>query len=165
MIAAHGAVTIAQPSRAQAVAAVSARLRGAGMRVVAANPRTGMVVARSSGAGLVDCGTFTQSARGNVTRFPAHAARAAIFDPSQQGQLVLREVSVRSQVTVQVGSAAPFAASSEASHEVRVSQKPVAAPAKGWRQDIRFGKGVSAPFPDGVICVDNGRLADMIGGT
>lgn len=159
-----GAVVASQQSVAEAVATVSSRLRAAGLRNVSANSRTGTVSARNVGPGLVDCGTFTQSARGNVSRFFAHAAQAAIFNSIDPGQLQLREVAVSSDVTVQISSGPPFLASTQTWHTVRVSQKPVANPGQGWRQERRFEKGNSATFPDQVICVDNGRLGAILAG-
>ncbi len=161
-----GAGTVAVPgaSRAEAVAGVAARLRAAGFRVSAANPRTGRVVARFAGQGLVDCGTFTQVARGNVASFPAHAVRAAVFDPASPGQILLRQVATSTQLTIEVEAAAPFAARIGAQHEVRVSQAPVGNSPRGWQATRQFAEGATATFPDQVTCTGAGRLGSIVSG-
>ena len=155
-------VAVPGGSRAEVVATVAARLREAGMTVGTANPKTGMVVARNSGAGLIDCVTLNQAARGNLPRIPAHAERAVLFDPAQPGQLLQRDVAANSQVRVQVGGTSTFAASIDLLHVVRVSQGPVSNPAKGWRAERSFRKGGLVVFPDGVSCVDNDRIVDIV---
>ncbi len=158
------AVTVQAQSRSEAVELVAARLRAAGIRPAAVEPRSGMMVARVAGAQFVDCGTFTQLARGSLTTFPANAERAAIFDVTQPGQINVREVSVRSQYTVSIGSGPPFAATIEGSHAVRVRQSSKADDAKAWRADREFGVGSAAAFPDRVTCVDSGLFADVVAG-
>lgn len=161
---ADAAIVMPGESSAEAVAAVATRLRAAGLRVVKADRHRGTVLARSSGSALVDCGTFTQSARGNVVRFRADAPRAVLFDFARPGNLIVREVAVSSQVKVTVGSTPPYAATPTALHDVRVRQQNVADAGKDWRAHRRFGSAQRALFPDGVSCVDNGRLASILGG-
>lgn len=158
------AVAVPGASQADAVASLAVRLREAGLRVVKEDRRTGTVVARVAGPALVDCGTFTQSARGNVVQFPAHAARAVLFDFAKPGNLIQREAMLSSQVKVTVASAAPFTATQTATHDVRVSQRNLSDADKDWRAHGQFISGQRVLFPDGVSCVDNGRLASIVAG-
>ncbi len=160
--AARGAlppVDLPGATTAESLAVVAARLRAAGFEGVSTDSRRDRVTARSSDPALVDCGTFIQTAQGNVARFPANAPRSVLFGADVPGGIVTRDMRVRSDVTVTLNGAG--SAQIATVHEVRASQSPVV-PGRAWRETARFDGNGTGSVADGVVCTGARGVADAL---
>jgi hypothetical protein len=159
-----GPVSLGTQPPGDAVTAVTARLRAAGLDVLSVDPDAGTIRVGTGSDALVDCGTLTQRIDGRVAEIPGTAPSAVLFAFDQPGDILVREARVRSTATIRIASGGTTTATIAEAHAVTLSQSSPATGRTLWRESLEFTGTASARFADGTRCTSSGALRGIVSG-